>query len=128
MSSQCEILWNNCLALIERQVSEQSFKTWFAPIVPQKFENNILTIQVPSQFFYEWLEEHYLSLLREVITKEIGPHEKLEYCIIVNKGNKQQGPFTINLPTHQGIYTPPQKTANQATTDNPRSPFELRDF
>jgi chromosomal replication initiator protein len=128
MSSQCEMLWNNCLALIERQVSEQSFKTWFAPIIPQKFENNILTIQVPSQFFYEWLEEHYLSLLREVINQEIGPHGKLEYCIIVDKGNQQHGPFTINLPTHQGSYTSTNKSINQATTDNLRSPFELKDF
>jgi chromosomal replication initiator protein len=124
MSSQCEMLWSNCLAFIKEQVGEQSFKTWFAPVVPQKFENNVLTIQVPSQFFYEWLEEHYLPLLRQVINQEIGPDGKLEYCIIVDKGNKQQGPFTINLPTHQGVYTP--NRFNQATPSPPKSPFELK--
>jgi len=124
MPSQCEILWNNCLAFIQGQISEQSFKTWFSPIVPQKLENQVLTIQVPSQFFYEWLEEHYLSLLRQVINQELGPQGKLEYSIIIDKGNKQQGPFTIKLPTQHRGYTP----TNQTTTDNPKSPFELQDF
>jgi len=127
MPSQCEIIWNNCLEFIQGQISEQSFKTWFAPIIPQKFENNVLTIQVPSQFFYEWLEEHYLSLLRQVIDQELGPQGKLEYSIIVDKGNKQQGPFTINLPTQQRSYVQP-KNASQATDSKPKSPFALKDF
>jgi chromosomal replication initiator protein len=117
MSSRCEILWNNCLAFIKERISEQSFKTWFTPIIPQKFENNVLTIQVPSQFFYEWLEEHYLALLRQVISTELGPQGKLEYCIIVDQGNKQQGPFTIKLPTHQGGYK---------QIPNPENPFAAK--
>ena len=37
-----------------------------------KLKSNVLTIQVPSQFFYEWLEEHYVDLLKKIIRKEIG--------------------------------------------------------
>jgi chromosomal replication initiator protein len=44
-------VWNNCLKLIQDNVSPQSFKTWFEPIKPIKLENKVLTIQVPSQFF-----------------------------------------------------------------------------
>ena len=127
MPSQCELIWNNCLEFIKGQVSEQSFKTWFAPIVPHKFENHVLTIQVPSQFFYEWLEEHYLPLLRQVIDQELGPQGRLEYSIIVDKGNSKQGPFTINLPTQQRSYAQPNNV-NQTTADNTRSPFELKSF
>lgn len=127
MPSQCEIIWNNCLAFIKGQVNEQSFKTWFVPIVPQKFENNTLTIQVPSQFFYEWLEEHYLSLLRQVIDQELGPQGRLEYSIIVDQGNNQRGPLTINLPTQQRSHTQ-AANANPVMGSNTRSPFELKDF
>ena len=51
-------IWENCLNIIRDNVSAQSFKTWFEPIKPVKLAVNVLTIQVPSQFFYEWLEEH----------------------------------------------------------------------
>ena len=46
------------MQVIKDNVGEQSYKTWFEPIVPMALHNNVLTIQVPSQFFYEWLEEH----------------------------------------------------------------------
>ena len=64
-------VWQNCLQIIKDNVSLQSFKTWFEPIVPVKLQNNILTIQVPSQFFYEWLEEHYIALLKKNNSKRI---------------------------------------------------------
>ena len=48
-----EKIWENCLRIIKDNVSSQSFKTWFEPIKPIKLQNKVLTIQVPSQFFYE---------------------------------------------------------------------------
>ena len=58
-------VWENCLSVIKDNISLQGYKTWFEPIVPVKLKSNVLTIQVPSQFFYEWLEEHYISLLKK---------------------------------------------------------------
>ena len=60
-------VWNGCLEIIKDNVSPQNFKTWFDPIKPIKLNNNVLTIQVPSQFFYEWIEEHYITLIKKVI-------------------------------------------------------------
>ena len=56
MQPEVKELWCKCLEIIKSDLSDQSYSTWFAPIVPLKFSNNTLTIQVPSQFFYEWLE------------------------------------------------------------------------
>jgi chromosomal replication initiator protein len=92
-------VWQNCLQIIKDNVSLQSFKTWFEPIVPVKLQNNILTIQVPSQFFYEWLEEHYIALLKKTIRKELGPDGRLEYSIIVEKSTGSQKPYTVKIPT-----------------------------
>ena len=78
MSAKCETIWNACLKVIKDNIPLQAFKTWFDPIIPVKLENNILTIQVPSHFFYEWLEEHYITLLSKVIKKEIGNEGQLE--------------------------------------------------
>ena len=45
-------IWTKSLEVIKDNINAQSFKTWFEPIKPLKLENNVLTIQVPSQFFY----------------------------------------------------------------------------
>ena len=50
-----------------------AYKTWFEPIVAVKLTDNALSIQVPSKFFYEWLEEHYVKLLKVALTKKISP-------------------------------------------------------
>ncbi|HEY1056729.1 MAG TPA: DnaA N-terminal domain-containing protein, partial [Emticicia sp.] len=42
-----DIVWQNCLKIIRDSISEQSFKTWFEPIIPGKLEGKKLTIQVP---------------------------------------------------------------------------------
>ena len=73
-----EISWQECLIIIRDNVTPQSFKTWFEPIKAVKISNKVLTIQVPSQFFYEWLEEHYVQLLHKTLKKVIGPTAKLE--------------------------------------------------
>ncbi len=78
---ECKSVWSNCLSVIREMVGDQSFKTWFEPIVPLSLTENVLTIQVPSRFFYEWLEEHYVHVLKDAIHAELGPLARLEYAI-----------------------------------------------
>jgi chromosomal replication initiator protein len=91
-------VWSNCLDIIKDNVSPQGFKTWFEPIKPVRLEDSVLTIQVPSQFFYEWLEEHYVTLLKKIIRKELGTEGRLEYSIIM-ENNSNASPYTIKVPT-----------------------------
>ena len=94
-----ERVWNNCLNVIKDNVPSISFRTWFEPIVPLKLENDILTIQVPSPFFYEYLEEQYIDILRKVIKKELGPDAKLEYNVIMqNNSYSNSKPYTVKFP------------------------------
>ena len=94
-------VWESCLGIIKDNVSSQSFKTWFEPIKPVKLSANVLTIQVPSQFFYEWLEEHYITLLKKTIKKELGAEGRLEYSIIMeNNYNNSSKPYTVKIPTN----------------------------
>jgi chromosomal replication initiator protein len=99
MSTMHNEIWTKCLQVIKDNITLQTYKTWFEPIVPIKFENNILTIQVPSHFFYEWLEEHYITLLKKVIKKEIGPEGRLEYSIVMENSSRNSTPYTVKLPT-----------------------------
>ena len=94
-------VWGKCLAVIRDNVPFQSFKTWFEPIVAVSLEENILTLQVPSQFFYEWLEEHYITLLKKTIIKELGNGGRLEYSVIVDSAYNENKPRSVNYPTSQ---------------------------
>jgi chromosomal replication initiator protein len=122
---QYEEVWVNCLKIIKDNVSDQSFKTWFIPIKPVKLDNNILTIQVPSQFFYEWLEEHYVSLLRKTIKRELGEDARLEYRIVVeNSSLNNNKPTTINLPNYNnGNSKNPEVHAPLVVSNNIKNPF-----
>jgi len=105
MEKTPEKVWNNCLKFIQDNISEQNFETWFHPIRPIKLKQNILTVEVPSKFFYEWLEENYIDLIKATIKKELGKEGKLLYNIIVNNNNSQ----SISLPsTNRKINANPE--------------------
>ncbi|MCL1941996.1 MAG: chromosomal replication initiator protein DnaA [Candidatus Azobacteroides sp.] len=76
-------LWGNCLDVIKDNIPETTFNTWFLPITPIKYEENILVLQVPSQFFYEYLEEKFIDLLQKTLCRIIGPNVKLMYRVVV---------------------------------------------
>ncbi len=73
--------WDKCLVLIKDQVSTLSYKTWFQPIIAVSLLEKDLTIQVPSQFFYDWLEEHYSILIRKTILSVLGDNGRLFYSV-----------------------------------------------
>jgi chromosomal replication initiator protein len=91
-------VWKDCLGIIKDNIPYQSFKTWFEPIVPIRLKDFTLTIQVPSQFFYEWLEEHFIELLRKTIIKELGPESQLEYSIVMENSYGNTSPITVRTP------------------------------
>ena len=95
-------VWGNCLQTIKKSINAQSFKTWFEPIKPIKLEGSSLTIQVPNNFFYEWLEENYVGLLKKSIRNELGPNAKLEYQIFVEDHTKAT--FSNQKGSH-GFYS-----------------------
>ncbi len=85
MSNHHEQLWSRCLSVIKDNISEASFNTWFAPIVALKYEENVFVLQVPSQFFVEYIEEKYIDLLRMTLYRVVGQGTRLEYRVLIDK-------------------------------------------
>ena len=98
-------VWNNCLSVIKDNVDAENFNTWFKPIKSIKLENDILTIQVPSHFWYDWLEEHYIDILRKVIRHELGSEGKLEYSIVVDSTH-ENGTMRVPATNNREVYNP----------------------
>jgi chromosomal replication initiator protein len=127
MEKTFEKIWQNCLDIIKDNVNQQSFKTWFDPIRPVKLNGSVLTIQVPSQFFYEWLEEHYIDLLKKTINKELGPDGRLEYSIIMENNYRNSNPYTVNIPAvnHKALKNPAVSMPIDLNSNTIKNPFIL---
>ncbi len=128
MSVTAQSVWENCLSFIKDNINPQAFKTWFLPIVAVKLTDNALSIQVPSKFFYEWLEEHYVKILKIALTKELGENARLVYVIRMENtyGNKQ--PFTEKIPSSQRQHAmQPQEVELAVRNKDPelRNPFVI---
>ncbi len=127
MEVESGTIWSDCLEIIRQEVDEQNFNTWFKPIVPMRSEMDVLTIQVPSQFFYEWLEENYLPILKKAIHKVIGSNGRLEYSVIVDSGNQRNPPLMVNYPNGSGMKRGSgQQTQNGNANLDDYSPFSLK--
>ena len=96
MKRDCKSVWSECLDLIKEQVAPRTFKTWFLPIRALNFQEDVLTIQVPSQYVYECLEEHFVEILRKAIRTVIGPKAKLEYSVVVEESHPRD-PISVTM-------------------------------
>lgn len=127
MSKSATSVWNNCLEFIKDNISDQAYKTWFQPIMAVKLNDKSLSIQVPSKFFYEWLEEHYVDLLKVSLTKEIGQGAKLVYVIRMENADGERQPFTEKIPSSQRSHVGSQSVNMPSRQKDPelKNPFVI---
>ncbi len=125
MNVNASTVWDNCLLFIKDNIQPQAYKTWFLPIKPVKLSDNVLSIEVPSKFFYEWLEEHYVKLLKTALQKELGEEARLVYSIRMENTFGNKVAFTENIPSNNRAGVSPQQVdapLNTATTEL-KNPF-----
>ena len=128
MELSAEVVWQECLQIIRDNISRQSFKTWFEPLKAVDLRNDgearRLTIQLPSRFYYEWLEEHYFALLRRTITKVLGPNGRLFYNIVIEKDDAETGfeGSSMQLPARQPANERPPQSPYSSTNNTQPPP------
>jgi chromosomal replication initiator protein len=89
-------IWNQCLSIIKDNINNESiYNTWFSPIIPLGYDNENFTIQVPSPFFYEYLDEKYADLIHAALSRVIGMPVILNYRAIIDNSSKENG--NVNL-------------------------------
>ena len=129
MEKNPKALWDKCLSLIRENVTEQQFRTWFAPIVFEEYneDSRTLLVQVPSRYVYEYLEQYYVVLLSKVISRCFETNVKLNYRIVVDKKNHytvdEEGsePVTVEAPQPRvGVNKSPTVIDSVARDLNPQ--------
>jgi chromosomal replication initiator protein len=115
MQAIYQSLWNKCLGIIKDIVPEAAYNTWFQPIVPLSYEDRKLTIQVPSQFFYEYLEKKYVSVLKMTLFRVFGEDTTLNYRVVIGKTQET----TVDYPTNGHAPAPKAEEVNLKRTPLP---------
>ena len=115
MNNSHQALWDDCLRLIKANVSEQQFKTWFAPLVFESYSEaeNDLLVQVPSPYIYEYLEQYYVGLLSKVILRVFGANVSLRYRILTDKTNNTTTDVESEGPVAQIDEVPVRHLVNK---------------
>ena len=119
-------VWKECLKTIKENVSLMTYNTWFLPIKPLELKDSTLKVQIPSRFFWEWIEEHYNTLINKTIVEIIGAEARLSYIIAEEKEN------TVNFksekfeekPVNTLVSEKPDIQPKQETFLNPRYTFD----
>jgi chromosomal replication initiator protein len=109
--------WDKCLDIIRDNVSTQVFKTWFEPIQAVRWKDSKLHVKVPSQFYCEWIEEHYYPLLQKSVFQIMGENASLQYEIVVDENNETIDSRTIKLPAFK--YPPARQNVTPFIQSNP---------
>jgi len=127
MNINASSVWDNCLSFIKDNIQPQAFKTWFLPIKPVKLNGNVLSIEVPSKFFYEWLEEHYVKLLKTALYKELGDEARLIYSIRMENTLGNKTPFTESIPSsnRSGLLPQDVDAPLHSNTNELKNPFVI---
>ncbi len=120
--TDASLVWKNCLSIIKENVPLITYNTWFLPIKPLSIESGKLRIQVPNNFFIEWIDEHYNTLITRAIRQVIGEEAELIYVIL--EEDDPLPPLADTIADEKTV-----SDVNSATNDfdnylNPRYTFE----
>lgn len=102
MEKSHDKVWGKVMSVIKPQINEQSFATWFEPLKPVDINNNTLTVEIPSKFFSEWLDEHYHNVIYTALEEVLDNNARLEF--MVNKDNGKDEIHSIIPTKNQQLY------------------------
>lgn len=115
MSFTPEEIWARCLLAIEKRVPSQTFETWFRPTQCSHFGDDSIVINVPSSFFAEWLEEHYINLIRSAVAEIEGRSPTVSFFVVEEK----------TLPRRTSPETPSGSVVSASPTRPPTLPPDI---
>ena len=77
--------WQTIKTSIKIEMPNQAFNTWIAPIRPVALNEQELILEVPNQFFYEWLDTHYKDTIKRRAVDNYGHPLNIKYTVSTRK-------------------------------------------
>ncbi len=103
-------VWQGALEKIQCHISSQTFETWFRSLGPLEFDGSSLVLEVPSQFYVDWLDHHYRTLIESSLAATAGHPVALSFQVRSVEApvfeERPRGP----LPTRNECHLSPHNT------------------
>lgn len=116
--------WDKCLEIFKDNLSAEQYNAWFAPIVAVDYTDDKLTLNVPSEFFVEQIEERFYKLLKFTLKRVFGNDVKLFYNYNIVKDDQTSG---ITVKEDAGSLLINNKVKQQQSS-NSSNPFDTGEY
>ena len=99
------IVWEKIKKQLKKNQPTHAYSTWFEPINPIAFNNNTLVLELPNQFFFEWIQTHYKDTILKTGIGLINDLLEIKYTVspesqkISEAPTKDNGFSKNNAPT-----------------------------
>jgi chromosomal replication initiator protein len=126
-------LWERALQDLKGKLSSENFETWLAPLAVDRFDDATLTLRVPNKFYADWLQTHYLDLVRDALRTHGAPESVRARPRVATRPSEVPPPpaprarVTTPPPSSQssvGSNAQPGPYATPGSGLNPRYSFE----
>jgi len=124
INTDANSVWKNCLTRIKENVTLMTYNTWFLPIRPVSFNENNLKVQLPNQFFWEWIDEHFSTIVKKTVFDVLGEGGKLSYIIADEREQKEEYVKQNSASQVTSVKILETKRPEHETNLNPRYKFE----
>lgn len=119
--------WHPILADLQNSLPSQAYHTWFEPLQAFLSPEEMLLVEVPSRFYYEWIEGHYADLLDHVLEARLGNRNALQY-ILSSSGalnlEPEPAPVPDMVPPVSNGHTLTNGSGDSRNGLNPRYTFD----
>jgi len=78
---EMEELWGGCKKELEKRFGVPNFASYLEPTNPIEYNNDLLSVMVPSSFVADWLEKNYHMEIIDYLSKTTGKKHKVKFVI-----------------------------------------------
>lgn len=114
-------LWSSLLDDLRKTLNKQSYDTWFQPTRALSFSDKKLVVEVPSRFFCDWLNEHYLPVLLDKSHRLVGEPVSVLFVVSSDLQSRVES-MVASSPSVSGTNVP-KAIASVGTPLNPKYTF-----
>jgi chromosomal replication initiator protein len=112
-----ESLWGDVSTRLREALNDTTFRTWFSQVAPASVAEDGVVLAVPNDFTREWIEGHFLDLIRAAVKDTAGRelHVQLVVDAEVAPAAAQPAP---------AFAAPAAARAGEAASINPKYTFD----
>ena len=84
--------WNKVKKNLQNTQPQHAYATWFEPLVCIGLNDKSLVVEVPNQFFFEWIQSHYKEIIRNEVVKVYGDSVVVKYTVSPEGSERAEAP------------------------------------